>query len=123
MVQRRLIYWLVVTMIVVAATVIRAIDIDPVVRLRLLAFDNFQRMEPRPKDSSYPVRIVDIDEKSIMAVGNWPWTRDQLGKLVDRLAELGAHVIAFDFVFPSRQNSSLCALGEELASVDAAKSV
>ncbi|MGI9424262.1 MAG: CHASE2 domain-containing protein [Hyphomicrobiaceae bacterium] len=121
--RRRLIFWSVITSIILAATVIRAIDIDPVVRLRLLAFDTFQRLAPRPRDPSYPVRIVDIDEKSITSVGNWPWTRDQLGQLVDRLNELGAHVIAFDFVFPSQQSSSLCALGDKLAAFDALKSV
>ena len=33
--------------------------------LRLIAFDHFQRLDPEPYDPNLPIRIVDIDEKSL----------------------------------------------------------
>src|SRR5262245_61775483 len=44
------------------------------------------------------VSIVAVDEKSIAEIGQWPWGRDVLAKLVERLRELGAGVIAFDVI-------------------------
>jgi adenylate cyclase len=42
------------------------------------------------------VRIADIDEKSLDRLGQWPWSRATIAKVLDRLRELGAAVIAFD---------------------------
>jgi adenylate cyclase len=46
------------------------------------------------------VRVVDIDEAALAAEGQWPWPRDRLALLVERLSELGAAVIAIDMLFP-----------------------
>ncbi len=43
--------------------------------------------------------LVDIDEKSILAQGRWPWPRRIHGELVDDLRALGASEIAFDIDF------------------------
>ncbi len=69
-------------------------------RLRLLGFDILQQTLPRMPDASYPVRIVDIDEPSIKAFGNWPWRRDLLARLIDKLFASGVRVVVFDMVFP-----------------------
>ena len=45
------------------------------------------------------VVIVDIDEPSLSAVGQWPWRRDLLGQLVSNLRSLEASVIALDIIF------------------------
>jgi CHASE2 domain-containing sensor protein len=45
------------------------------------------------------VVIVDIDERSLSAVGQWPWRRDVVGHLIDRLRGLGASIVALDVVF------------------------
>jgi adenylate cyclase len=66
--------------------------------LREASFDQLQRLMPRAT-SDLPVRIVDIDEASLAAFGQWPWRRDQLAELVRRLHHLGAAVIAFDVLF------------------------
>ena len=69
---------------------------------RETAFDVLQRLAPR-RYIDAPVRIVDIDERSLELLGHWPWPRDKLAELVDRLAEeghgalvLGAHLGSFD---------------------------
>jgi adenylate cyclase len=43
--------------------------------------------------------IVDIDDRSLTAVGQWPWRRDVLGDLADRLRRSGAAIVALDIVF------------------------
>src|SRR5436190_13550747 len=45
------------------------------------------------------VVIVDIDERSLATLGQWPWRRDVIGKLVVRLREMGASVIGMDIIF------------------------
>ncbi|MFO1124925.1 MAG: adenylate/guanylate cyclase domain-containing protein [Methylocystis sp.] len=67
--------------------------------LRNFVFDTFQRLAPRAYDAEAPTRVVGIDEKSLRAYGQWPWPRARLAELVDRLRELGAASIAFDFLF------------------------
>ena len=77
---------------------IRLWDPAPVEALRLRTFDAFQTLQPRPV-TMRPVVIVDIDEESIRALGQWPWARTRVAELVRRLTEAGAAVIAFDAVF------------------------
>lgn len=45
------------------------------------------------------VVIVDVDEHSLSAIGQWPWRRDVVGQLISRLREGGAATIALDIVF------------------------
>jgi adenylate cyclase len=52
-----------------------------------------------------PVAIIDIDDKSLQALGRWPWNRSQLGQLVDELHDQGAAVIAFDILFSEKQDN------------------
>jgi adenylate cyclase len=45
------------------------------------------------------VAIVDIDERSLATVGQWPWRRDRVAELISRLRALGASTIALDIIF------------------------
>src|SRR5688572_22531834 len=54
----------------------------------------------RTSPSSGRVAIVDIDERSLAAIGQWPWSRDVVARLVTGLHELGAAVVALDVIFP-----------------------
>jgi CHASE2 domain-containing sensor protein len=51
----------------------------------------------RPPDSR--VVIVDVDERSLTVIGQWPWRRDLVAALIDELRDLGASVVALDIVF------------------------
>jgi adenylate cyclase len=73
-------------------------DFRVIDQLRNLVFDAFQRQAPRPYQP-LPVRIVDIDEESLRRIGQWPWPRDLVARLVDRLAETGAATVALDIIF------------------------
>lgn len=51
--------------------------------------------------------ILDIDEKSLAEVGRWPWGRDRLATLVDRLFDsYGVAILGFDVVFAEPDSSS-----------------
>lgn len=45
------------------------------------------------------VVIVDVDERSLSTIGQWPWRRDVVGRLIARLRESGASAIAVDIIF------------------------
>src|SRR3979409_1751852 len=85
---------------------LRIADPAPIEEIRVRTFDSFQRIEPRVKTATSPVAIVDIDDKSLTQLGQWPWPRTRIADLVANLTRLGAVVIAFDIIFaePDRLN-------------------
>jgi adenylate cyclase len=89
-----------------AALTIRSEDPYPIQQLRNLVFDTYQRLHPRPYDPALPIRIGDIDEKSLNHFGQWPWSRAQVAAIVDRLRELGAATIALDVIFGETDRTS-----------------
>ena len=66
--------------------------------LEYRAYDVLVRSaEMRPQSGQ--VVIVDVDERSLAAVGQWPWRRDVVAGLVTRLRDMGASVVALDMIF------------------------
>ncbi len=96
--------------LLVGFAALRIADPAPIEEIRLRTFDAFQRIDPRKK-TIRPVTIVDIDEKSLEKLGQWPWPRTRIAELVTELTRLGAVVIAFDAVFsePDRLNPAVAA--------------
>ncbi len=47
----------------------------------------------------HPIVIVDIDEKSLARIGQWPWSRDTVARLVEQISRQGAKVIGLDMMF------------------------
>lgn len=52
------------------------------------------------------VVIVDIDEKSLQSLGQWPWPRDVVARLVEQIDKAGAKVVGFDVVFAEPDRTS-----------------
>jgi adenylate cyclase len=51
--------------------------------------------------------ILDIDEKSLGEVGRWPWSRNLMARLMDKLFDqYGIAVVGFDVVWAERDTSS-----------------
>ncbi len=65
--------------------------------LDLRVYDELLR-RTQPPAASGRVAIVAVDEKSLAEVGQWPWPRDVVAHLVDRVRDLGAEIIAFDVI-------------------------
>ena len=68
--------------------------------LRNTAFDLFQNISPRESISSDTVIVLDIDEKSLSQIGQWPWPRSVLADLVDKTylsASLGFDIVFAEF--------------------------
>jgi len=84
---------------------IRIWDPQPLEELRLRSFDLYQNISPRSA-TVRPVVIVDIDEESVTALGQWPWPRTVLAELLTRLYEMQTVAIAFDVVFPEPDRAS-----------------
>ena len=57
--------------------------------LNNLVFDLYQRLDQRVWDPRTPVRIVDIDEESLVRIGQWPWPRTVIAEIVQQLGGLG----------------------------------
>ena len=72
--------------------------------LQNYSFDTFQRILPREVYSEDPVVIIDIDDRSLAEIGQWPWSRNQLAKLTNQA--YAAAALGFDIVFaePDRTN-------------------
>src|SRR5215470_5951246 len=85
--------------------VLRTVAPAPFMMSQIAIFDAMQRIAPRPYIRT-PVRIIDIDEESLKRIGQWPWPRDVLATLTERLTEFGAAAIAFDFVFSEPDRTS-----------------
>src|SRR4029453_10379291 len=62
-------------------------------------FDAYQRVFPR-QPQRWPVVIVDIDEASLAKLGQWPWPRTRLARLIDATSQLGALAVGLDMIMP-----------------------
>nr|WP_257644278.1 CHASE2 domain-containing protein [Luteimonas salinisoli] len=51
------------------------------------------------QDVDERIVVVAIDERSLAALGRWPWPRDTHARLLDRLHEAGARGVALNVVF------------------------
>ncbi len=106
--------WIVALLVLINALLLRAIDPTELSRLRDFAFDGYQRLKPRTYNPQTPVRIVDIDEESLAEYGQWPWPRTIVARLIDKLTEKGAVVIAFDVLFSEPDRSSISRMVRDL---------
>ena len=60
---------------------------------------------PRKKDER--IVILDIDEKSLQELGHWPWPRDLMAQLIDKLFDkYQVAILGFDVVFAEADYSS-----------------
>jgi adenylate cyclase len=60
-----------------------------------------------PQSMDERVVILDIDEKSLAEQGRWPWGRDKLATLMNKLFDqYGVKLVGFDVVFAEPDESS-----------------
>ncbi|MBN9041393.1 MAG: adenylate/guanylate cyclase domain-containing protein [Rhizobiales bacterium 62-47] len=103
--------------VLLALVALRIADPPPIEELRVRTFDTFQLLQPR-ETTKRPVVIVDIDEKSLKEIGQWPWPRTRIADLVNQLARLSAGVVAFDIIFSERDHLSPSAAAQSFRDLD-----
>lgn len=64
-------------------------------------FFHLRGQETPPKN----IVIAAIDEKSLEKIDRWPWSRDKIARVIDKLSELQAGVIAFDIIFSEHEKN------------------
>ena len=97
---------------------LRLADPRPLEELRVRTFDFFQVLRPRPQEIR-PVVIVDIDEASLKAIGQWPWPRTTVADLISQITQLGAVAIGFDIIFPEPDRMSPAIAERSFRGIDA----
>jgi serine phosphatase RsbU (regulator of sigma subunit)/CHASE2 domain-containing sensor protein len=74
-------------------------------RLQSYWFDTFQVLAPR-KIESTPAVVVEIDEKSLAALGQWPWPRTILAELLRDIEKYQPSAIGVDILMPDADRLS-----------------
>lgn len=63
--------------------------------------------------------ILDLDDKSLQEIGHWPWPRDLMAKIVDKLFDrYQVGILGFDVVFAEADTSSGIRALDRLAQVE-----
>ena len=68
-------------------------------RLQAAWFDALQVLVPR-QVSAWPVTVVEIDQKSLGALGQWPWPRTQLARLLKAIDQSAPAAIGVNVLMP-----------------------
>jgi serine phosphatase RsbU (regulator of sigma subunit) len=68
-------------------------------RLQGAWFDAYQAVAPR-QVRLLPVTVVEIDQKSLVALGQWPWPRTQLARLVNTINRAEPAAIGLNIMMP-----------------------
>ena len=70
-------------------------------------YDTFSRLMPAPPSDD--IVVIEIDDRSLTALGPWPWSRQVHADLISRLAEAGTGPVAYDVLFiePKAEDADL----------------
>lgn len=86
-----------------------------IARLDNVVYDQrYNLFLPSRGEGEHKIVIVDYDQKSLDAEGQWPWSRFKIGDMVENLADAGALVIGFDVTFPEPARNLASELEERL---------
>ncbi|MBI2891291.1 MAG: CHASE2 domain-containing protein [Nitrospirae bacterium] len=91
----------IITLLILVAYVLQVPFLE---RLELLTYD--ARLAQRKKiDVGNEAVLATIDEKALEELGRWPWPRNRMGQVIEKLNELGSKVIGIDAIFAERDSS------------------
>jgi adenylate cyclase len=101
------------TLLLLSLVALRMINPPFLEILQLRGFDLMQQLAPE-KRRDIVVKVIDIDEKSLRALGQWPWPRDTMADLILRVGQAGAVVVGMDIVLAEPDRTSPARLAERL---------
>ncbi|HHT0593706.1 TPA: CHASE2 domain-containing protein [Legionella anisa] len=77
-------------------------------------YDNIVQLNWRPHQTIPRVVIIDIDNKSVEQEGRWPWPRNKIATLINKLKQNGVVTIATDIVMAEAEVNYAIGLKNEL---------
>jgi adenylate cyclase len=83
----------------------------------LAADRQLRRSQPQETAKRAPVIVVDIDRRSLDALGEWPWPRETMARLVEAVAAGKPSVVGVDVLFTQADSRSPAALARRLGSL------
>ncbi|HFD11506.1 MAG TPA: EAL domain-containing protein [Crenotrichaceae bacterium] len=83
-----------IVLLVIALSLLYTQSLAPANRL---IYDAFIRFDSHPPSDD--IVIVAVDEKSILSLGRWPWSRHYHAMLIDQLGMAGAKAIGLSIIF------------------------
>ncbi|MBU0483183.1 MAG: CHASE2 domain-containing protein [Proteobacteria bacterium] len=79
------------------------INFSPLNYLDRQIYDSAAKL--RQHDRVNPIVIIEIDNKSIQEIGDWPWSRDYLAKLIEIISSQGVKATGIHLLFPNPENN------------------
>jgi len=102
-----------------AVAALVALDFPWKSRVQDAGFDAYQTLSPRQIESM-PAVVVAIDERSLAALGQWPWPRTILARLIDAINRYQPAAIGIDILMPEADRLSPERIVPEVAARDPA---
>jgi adenylate cyclase len=96
-----------------------AFDLVLAADARLRTADSRQDRQNRQDRQDPRIVVVDIDRRSLEALGPWPWPRATIAKLVETIAAAKPAAIAIDVLFAEPDSQSPAALARRLGALTA----
>ncbi len=87
-----------------------------ILRLNNMSYDMQMRTKvfTHHETPTSPIAVINIDDKSLQEEGHWPWPRNKLAELINRLHDEGVVVIAMDIMFSETETNITNTLLQEL---------
>jgi len=92
-------------LLLVAGVALFYIEDTPLATLHSAQFDRYQRQMPRDRQAE-PAIVVEIDSQSLAEYGQWPWSRDRVTELIERILAGQPLALGLDILFTDRDHYS-----------------
>ena len=89
--------WIVLITVMVGVG-LRVYDVEPLKILRLNTFDYYQKIQPRTVTSNHFV-VVEITEQDLKEYGQWPWNRNLIAQIHQRIINQKANTVQYNILF------------------------
>ena len=90
--------------ILILFLILKISNIDIVKKISLVNYDLYQKL--LVKGDVENITIIDIDEKSIQEIGQFPWRRDVYAKILNNLNQHNPSSVAFDIFFSEKDKQN-----------------
>jgi adenylate cyclase len=72
-----------------------------------LRFNDLKYKLKNPVASEAPVALVALDDASLREIGRWPWSRELVSEMTEKIIENGANSVGFDVIFSEPEKGLL----------------